>query len=142
LFSLTRRPLIGRLALLGAAVLFVFNTVDIAATSIQFDLTSIGRSVYEAHARNGKWPERVEDLAGTEYLNMPHRKSILDRGQFVIVWQQKLDPNPDANRDRVLAFDNASLLSRFGRVWVCRGDLRVERLDADELNELLQTIDQ
>ena len=41
------------------------------------------------------------------------------------------------NRHRVLAYDNSSLLSRFGRVWVCRGDLRVEYIETEELQRLL-----
>lgn len=53
--------------------------------------------------------------------------------------QMELATRPAASRDRVLAYDNRSLLSRFGNVWVVRGDLRVEQMDRDELNELLET---
>jgi hypothetical protein len=120
------------LVVVAAAMAFVYAQVEIATTSIQFDLRKIGESVYEARAKSGKWPAQIEDLAGTEYLQMPHRRALLEEGHFVVVWHQDLDPNPSANRNRVLAYDNGSLLSRLGRVWACRGDLRVERLHPEE----------
>jgi hypothetical protein len=58
---------------------------------------------------------------------------MLEEGTFVVVRQQDLDPNPEANRNRVLVYDNNSLLSRFGRVWVCRGDLRIEPMSNKEM---------
>ncbi len=61
---------------------------------------------------------------------------MLEDGQFVLVWQQDLDPNPQVNRNRVLAYDDGSLLSQFGWVWACRGDLRLERISADEVRLL------
>lgn len=115
-----------------AAFGFVYAQVDIATRSIQFDLRRIGESVYEAHSKSGKWPAQISDLEGTVYLSMPYRRKVLEEGLFVIVWQQDLDPEPQANRDRVLAYDNGSLLSRLGRVWACRGDLRIERIGAEE----------
>jgi hypothetical protein len=118
------------------AVAFVVTQVDIATKSIQFDLRKIGESVYEAHSKSGKWPARIADLEETEYLKMPHRRTMLDKGVFVVVWREDLDPNPAANANRVLAYDNSSLLSRFGRVWVCRGDLRIERMGAKEMRAL------
>jgi hypothetical protein len=131
--------LVGLLVLVIVVANFVYGVVDTAKLSIQFDLGAIGRSVYEAHGKNGKWPAGIADLDGTEYLNMPYRKELLQKGNYVIVWHQDLDPRPRANRGRVLAYDNRSLLSRFGRVWVVRGDLQVEYMARDELNELLKT---
>lgn len=104
----------------------------------RLDLHFIGHSIYEAHQKNGWWPTRIADLDGTEYFNMPYRKTLLEEGNFVVVWQQDLALRTAANRDRVLAYDNRSLLSRFGNVWVVRGDLNVEYMDRDELNELLE----
>ena len=115
------------------AIAFVYAQVEIATKSIQFDLRKIGESVYEARSKSGKWPAQITDLAGTEYLKMPHRRTMLEKGLFVVVWQQDLDPNPEANRNQVLVYDNGSLLSRLGRVWSCRGDLRVERLRPEEV---------
>jgi hypothetical protein len=127
----------GVLVLVVVGLAFLYGQLDVASKSIQFDLKLIGRSVYEARTKNGTWPARIEDLAGTEYLKLPHRRTMLEEGRFVVVWRQDLNPNPEDNRDRVLAYDNSSLLSRFGNVWVCRGDLRVVYMDADELHAVL-----
>jgi hypothetical protein len=67
---------------------------------------------------------------------MPYRKTMLEEGLFVVAWQQDLDPNPEANQNRVLAYDNGSLLSRLGMVWICRGDLRIERMGAKQVAAL------
>jgi len=119
-------------AIVVAGIAFTYGQMDVAIKSIQFDLRKIGESIYEAHSRNGTWPTQIADLEGTAYLNMPYRKNILEQGLFVVVWQQDLDSNPDANRNRILAYDNGSLFSRFGSVWACRGDLRIERLGTEE----------
>jgi len=117
-------------------IAFLYGQISVATKSIQFDLRKIGESLYEAHSKNGKWPAEIADLEGTEYLKMPHRKALLENGLFVVVWQQDLDPNPEVNRNRVLAYDNGSLLSRLGSVLVCRGDLRIERMRAEDLRPL------
>lgn len=124
------------LAVVTVAVAFAYAQIDIATKSIRFDLRKIGESVYEARSKSGKWPAQIADLEGTEYLKMPHRRAMLEDGFFIVLWQQDLDPDPEANRDRVLAYDNGSLLSRLGRVWACRGDLRVERIGAAEVPAL------
>ena len=67
---------------------------------------------------------------------MPHRKALLENGLFVVVWQQDLDPNPEVNRNRVLAYHNGRLLSQLGSVLVCRGDLRIERMSAEQVRPL------
>jgi hypothetical protein len=135
--SKTRKILSVVLAIVAAGIAsFFFGTTDVAISSIKFDLKRIGESVYEAHSRSGKWPTQVADLEGTEYLRMPYRKGILEQGLYVVVWHEDLDANPDANRNRILAYDNGSLFSRFGMVWACRGDLRIERLNAEEKRSL------
>jgi hypothetical protein len=111
--------------------------VSIAIQSIRFDLRMIGEGYYEARMQSGKWPTCVADLEGTAYLNLPQRKSILEDGHFVVVWQGGLDADPNENAERVLAYDNGSLLCRFGWVWVCRGDLRTEYVRESELRRLL-----
>jgi hypothetical protein len=73
---------------------------------------------------------------GTEYLKMPYRREALEKGLFVVVWQDDLDTNPDANQHRILAYDNGSLFSRLGWVWVCRGDLSISRVSAKDLRSL------
>jgi hypothetical protein len=119
-----------------AIVAFTYGTTDVAIKSIQFDLRKIGESVYEAHSKTGKWPAGIADLGDTEYLKMPYRREALDKGLFVVVWQEDLDANPQANKNRVLAYDNGSLFSRLGWVYACRGDLRIERIGAEEVRAL------
>jgi len=115
---------------------FIYGQVDVAKSSIQFDLRKIGESIYEARVKTGKWPVQIADLEGTEYLKMYYRREALEKGLFVIVWQQDLDANPQANKNRVLAYDNGSLFARLGWVWACRGDLSIERLSTDDLRAL------
>jgi hypothetical protein len=124
------------LVLLLIGIAFAYAQVDVAIDSIRFDLRMIGQSVYQARARSGKWPDSIEDLEGTAYLELPHRRALLEERRYVIVRGQGLDPDPAENRDRVLAYDNGSLFSRFGGGWACRGDLRVEYVDVDELKAL------
>jgi hypothetical protein len=121
-----RKGLLAVLVFAAFAVAFVYAQIDIATKSIQFELRKISESLYEARSKGGKWPAQIADLQGTAYLNMPHRRTMLEEGQSVVVWQQDLEPDPEANENRILAYDNGSLLSRLGRVWVCRGDLRIE----------------
>ena len=136
--SRKRQWLVGVMVLALIAIAYVHAQMDIASSAIQFDLRMIGESLYEARAKNGVWPARIEDLSATAYLALPHRKAMLENGVFVVVWHENLAPNPEANGQRVLAYDNKSLLPRFGRVWVCRGDLRVEYVEAEELQRLLK----
>jgi hypothetical protein len=118
------------------AVAFAYGQWSVASESLRFDLRIIGESIYEAHARSGKWPARIDDLEGTAYLKMPYRKMELEQGVFVIVWHQDLDPDPKANGDKILAYHDRGILSRLGRAWACRGDLRTEYVDSDELRAL------
>jgi hypothetical protein len=131
-----KRILLAVTVLIGLAAAFAYGQIEVATQSIQFDLRSIGKSIYEARARSGRWPTKVSDLEGTEYLQMPRRKTVLDERVYVIVWREDLDSRPEANADRILAYDNRSLLTRFGVVWACRGDLRIERLRPDEIAAL------
>jgi hypothetical protein len=129
----------GVLVVLVTALGLAVGQLDIARRSIQFDLRAIGESVYEARANRGQWPARIDDLDGTQYLRMPFRRAALQQGVFVVVWSEKLSDKPEENRQRVLAYDNRSVFSWFGRVWVCRGDLQIVCLDANQLQALLQS---
>lgn len=120
----------------GLAVAFVLAQLAIVKRSVEFDLSAIGRSLYEARTKNGIWPRQLADLEGTEYLRMPHRKAMLEDARYVIVRHDQLDPTPEANRDRILAYDNTTVLSRFGRVWVCRRNLRIEKVDRAAVERL------
>ena len=115
---------------------YLYGTTDVAITSIKFDLRKIGESIYQAHSKTGKWPSQIADLEGTEYLNMPYRRDMLARRMFVIVWQPDLQTDPNQNRNRILAYDNGSLFSRLGWVWVCRGDLSIGRMSSEDRRQL------
>lgn len=120
----------------GLAVAFVVAQLATVKRSVEFDLAAIGRSVYEAQTKTGFWPRRLADLEGTEYLRMPHRKAMLEDARYVIVRHDQLDLRPEANHARILAYDNSTFLSRFGRVWVCRGNLRIEKVDRADVDRL------
>lgn len=120
----------------GLAVAFVVAQLATVKRSVEFDLAAIGRSVYEAQTKTGFWPRRLADLEGTEYLRMPHRKAMLEDARYVIVRHDQLDLRPEANHARILAYDNSTFLSRFGRVWVCRGNLRIEKVDHADVDRL------
>ena len=131
-----KRLLTALVTLIVIAAAFAYGQMDVATKSIHFDLRKIGESIYEARAKTGKWPMQTADLEDTEYLRMPHRKMVLAERVYVIVWQDDLDPQPKVNGDRILAYDNRSLLTRFGIVWACRGDLRIDRLSSEEIAAL------
>jgi len=129
-----RRWLVGTvIVVIVAAVAFIYVQVGVVTQSIQFDLRKIGESVYEARARDGKWPARIADLEGTSYLMMPYRRDLLETETYVIVWPQNFDADPAANSSHILAYDNGSFLALLGRVWACRGDLKVEQLSGQDL---------
>jgi hypothetical protein len=124
---------LGVLMVVAVGAAFLYAQTDIAIQSIHFDLQKIGESIYEAHTKSGKWPAQVADLEGTAYLKMPFRKGTLERGVFVVIWQADLDPDPAANKDRLLAYSTGGLLGRFGFIWGCRGDLSIVRLRKGEI---------
>jgi hypothetical protein len=115
-------------AALIAGLALTAGSANVASQSIQFDLRTIGESIYEAHTRTGRWPARVDDLEGTAYLRLPYRRDLLERDAFVVVWQPDLTPDRVANRDRILAYDNTSVFARLGWIWACRGDLSIDRI--------------
>ncbi|MEW5978318.1 MAG: hypothetical protein AB1898_21185 [Acidobacteriota bacterium] len=137
--SRKRKVVVVLLGLLTVALAFGYAQFEVASRSIRFDLRLIGESVYEAHARKGQWPTCLEDLAETRYLKLPYRKAMLQEGHYSLVWNRNLAPNPENNSHRVLAYCRYQRgpLSWFGRVWVCRGDLRVESIRLSELQRLL-----
>jgi hypothetical protein len=47
-----------------------------------------------------------------------------------------LNLNLTANRNRILAYDNGSAIARLGWIWACRGDLRIERISAHDVEAL------
>lgn len=119
-----------------------FGQLETVRDFLRFDLRVIGESIYQARSQTGSWPDKIEDLEQTEYLKLPYRPAMLQKGQFIIVWHKDLDMDPAKNRNKILAYDNSTILARFGRIWVCRGDLRTESISSRELQKLLTAQEQ
>jgi len=114
---------------------FVWEYFDPGGTAhqtIQLQLKLFGSAIYEYHSVTGRWPSKLDDLAET---SLP-RKSYVWREtakSFVILWPQELKADLKENARVVLVYDDGSLFSGHGRVWVCWGDLRTEMLDRKDL---------
>ncbi len=103
---------------------------------MQLQLKLFGAAMYEHHSLTGRWPNRLEDLART---SLP-RKSRLWRqtaSTLVLLWPQDLKPDPRDNSGVVLAYDRGGLFNNLGRVWVCWGNLRTERMRESDLRARL-----
>jgi hypothetical protein len=110
----------------------------VAHEAVRLHLRLTGSSVYEYHARFGRWPTRTDDLAKTSLPAVsPHWRYELDEGLIVVVWPTDWKPAPKDNADRVLAYYAKGLISERGRMWVCWGDLRIEYVETDALRAYL-----
>jgi hypothetical protein len=117
-----------------------YSLSDISNDSIRLHLRLLGSSVYEYHAKTGRWPVRPEDLAQTFLpAQSPYWKAMLDSGTNVVVWHGDLKPNPSENGNVILDYHNRGLLAWMGRQWVCWGDLSTEYLRSKDLRAKLQT---
>jgi len=120
------------------ALLFSSGTSQVADQALQYELKAIGQSIYEYHETMGQWPHNVGDLARTSLpVRVPYWKPSLESGSIVVVWHDHLNPNPQDNRDVVLAYHSRGTLAMFGRQWVCWGDLRVEYVSSKRLHAAL-----
>ena len=137
MLSRKRKIIAGVLVYFALGTTFVLTQLDLIGRYHQFDLRVLGESIYEARTRRGAWPRRIEDLNGTEYLKMPYRREGLEKGQYIILWPVEFEDEPVQNSDKVLAYDNGTVLARLGWVWVCRGDLRTEPMTRKSLQRLL-----
>jgi len=107
---------------------------SIPNVSMQYGLKQFGGAVYEFHATNGRWPQSLEDLGGTSFLQQyPAWKST----PVVILWPKDLKPDPKDNAGVLLAYYPVGLFNKLGRVWVCWGDLRTEHLPERDLRPRL-----
>jgi hypothetical protein len=62
---------------------------------------------------------------------------LIENGSVAVVWRSDLKPDPKDNASLVMTYNNAGLLSKLGRVWVCWGDLRTEYVREEELRAKL-----
>lgn len=121
------------------AAAYLLGNVDIAIHAVRLHLGAIGSSIYEYHSATGQWPGGAGDLTKTSLqTRSPRWRELLDSGAIEVVWNKTLEPNPDDNAHQVLAYQGRGLLTSFGRVWVCWGDLRTEYVEDDVLEAALQ----
>jgi len=126
---------VGALALLWFAQ-FIWDYYDpnsIANQAMQVQLRLFASAMYEYHAATGRWPTKLDDLSQT---SLPTRSYIWQQtaSSMVFLWPQDLKPDPKNNAGVLLAYDRGGLYNKLGRVWVCWGDLRTERLYERDLH--------
>jgi hypothetical protein len=128
------------IALAAAPVLLLLNPGlwDISIKSTRYDLEVIGASIYEFHAQTGHWPAQPDDLGRTSLpLRLRYWRVLLQQGNIVVVWPDKLSADPRQNSSAILAYHNQGLIEAFGSKWVCRGDLRTEYISNASLKRAL-----
>ena len=119
-------------------LLFSSGTTQVADEAVVYELKAIGQSIYEYHETMGQWPRNIDDLNRTSLpVRVRYWKPSIESGSFVVVWNQHLNPNPQDNRDAVLAYHNRGTLAMFGHQWVCWGDLRTEYVSSKTLHAAL-----
>jgi hypothetical protein len=109
-----------------------FDRDSPANASMQVQLKLFGSAMYEYHARTGRWPTAVEDLAQT---SLPVQSYVWRQTATAIVflWPQGLKDEPKDNANVLLAYWRGGLFNELGSVWVCWGDLRAERMKTSVL---------
>lgn len=117
---------------------FAYNSIDIASDAIRFRLQALGAGIYEYRALKGHWPAKADDLTITSMaVRLRFWQEEIQSGRVVVVWPRDWKPHPPDNRDRILAYYDSGLLSKFGRKYVCWGDLRTEYLSTAKLEAAL-----
>src|SRR5438445_5730028 len=113
-----------------------FDPTSVANQAMQIQLRLFGSAMYEYHTATKRWPTKLDDLAQT---SLPKRSYIWQQTAttMVFLWPQDLNPDPKYNADVLLAYDRGGLYNKLGRVWVCWGDLRTERLREHDLRARL-----
>jgi hypothetical protein len=109
---------------------------SIAHMAMQQQLKLFGSAMYEYHLATGRWPQRLDDL---ERTSLPLKNHLWRETAptIVLLWPQDLRPDPNDNAGVLLAYRQAGLFNRLGRVWVCWGDLRTEHIPQERLRTLL-----
>lgn len=136
---------------LGVPLLFIvvwlvavtINLWPVADHTEKLHLELIARSIYDYHASAGRWPTQPGDLLQTSLPQQcPHDVAMMRAGAFVVNWPTAdWQPTPQENADRLLLYSKGGPL-RFGRVWVCWGDLRLEYMKEEHALELLRQTDE
>jgi hypothetical protein len=115
-----------------------YDPESVAHLAMSYQLKMFGEAIYEYHSSTGRWPANVDDLAQT---SLPGRSFVWRQtaSTMVFLWPKDLKPDPKDNAGVLLAYINGGLFNKFGRVWVCWGDLRTEHLPEAELRAKLPT---
>lgn len=105
-----------------------------ANIAMQVQLKMFGTAMYEYHSHTGRWPTKLGDLAQT---SLPVRSHVWRRtaNTIVFLWPQNLNAETTDNASILLAYWNGGLFNRYGRVRVCWGDLRTERIERIEIRK-------
>ena len=113
-----------------------FDPGTVAHQAMQYQLRLFGSAMYEYHSATGQWPASLDDLART---SLPQRSYVWKQtaSTMVFLWPKDLKPDPKDNARVLLAYDNAGLFNKLGRMWVCWGDLRTEHMRERDLRARL-----
>jgi hypothetical protein len=137
--SITFLALIAAIVLcwLGRVTYDYFDPNGPANLAMQAQLKMFGNAIYEYHSRLARWPSTIDDFAQTSVPMRSHgwRQTA---NTIVFLWRQDLKPKPEDNSGVLLAYWRGGLYNRFGRVWVCWGDLHTEHLKQSELTSALR----
>jgi hypothetical protein len=113
-----------------------FDPNSIAHQSMQIQLKLFGEAMYEFHAKTGRWPANLDDLAKT---SLPAKSYVWREtaSTIVFLWPQDLKPDRQDNGNVLLAYWKGGWFNRVGRVWACWGDLRTEHMREGDLRARL-----
>jgi hypothetical protein len=133
---LTRAVVILGIGFLLWAARFAYDYFDSnspANLATQVQLKLFGVAIYEYHSHTGRWPTSVDDLAQT---SLPSQSRVWQQtaDAIVFLWPQNLKPEPKDNAHELLAYWKGGLFNKFGRVWVCWGDLRTEQIRKSQIH--------
>src|SRR5579885_3401286 len=87
-----------------------FDQSSVGHQAIQYWLKMFGESVYEYHAKTGRWPSSVDDFADTA---LPVRFPLWRETAkgIVFLWPKDLKDDPKQNRSVMLMYYNVGTLS-------------------------------
>ncbi len=125
------------LALLLVA-LQMYSVRDIADEATRLHLKFVADSIYEFRRDHGRWPASVEDLKKTSLAaKYPQDITILEGGVYIVNWPTDMKPEAKDNGGHILLYEHGAP-ARFGWVWVCWGDFRMEHMKREQVEATLQ----
>jgi hypothetical protein len=115
-----------------------FDPNSPANLAMEVQLKLLGTAMYEYHSRTARWPTSVDNLAQT---SLPSQSRLWQQtaNAIVFLWPQNLKPEPKDNAHVLLAYWKGGLFNKFGRVWVCWGDLPTEQIRESQIHRVSRT---